>query len=597
MGLDDKRRTQNWIYSEQSSKSPDTILITIGLAYLLMPRKERVLINTNTKSIYLNKTLATGLSNPQSFNCRYVVTIALILPHFFSALALNAHANELKSGTDRETANITSSKKVQSGRIVSELKKLQDEIKSKARPISLAAAVATGLQNNPELIRTYSTIQKFEWELIAVKRQWFPTLQLQNGNPFFGVSWNTYVIDNYGASSKQLQELEQSRKQAYKSEQTVIQPGVIASWNFIDPTRQPNINAAESALAQQKFLFDVSARNLILDIEKTYFSLQSTRQLIYSFQQIYAINKDQLDILEAQKDIGMVTVLELEQTRSQLFSELNQLIFYTRNYINQAADLAQALALPRDQLAIPADIAGLQGKWELPLDDTISVALKQREEILSSLAAAESAEWSAVAAIRSYLPVFSLIASGNLYGWNGYESVLVPEDPGRSYERNRDWSAAVGIGFNWSIFDGGVQAANSQAARAQSRQQRAQAASTEFQVVKQVRSSYGQMQTALVAVESAEQAYRSAQIAQEASRARFAVGIGDITSVVQTIEQLSRATRQRSEAILGYNNAISELYRYSATWPAETQQELQGRVKLMRNDQQSATPISSGAAP
>ena len=562
-----------------------------------MPKKKRVLLNTNTQNIYLKKVFATKTNKFQPLNCRHMFTIVLIIPHLFSALALNAHANESKSVSDREIANIAFSTKVQPGRIVSELKKLQEQIKSKARPITLAAAIATGLQNNPKLISTYSTIQQFEWKLIAAKRQWYPTLQLQNGNPFAGVSWNTYVNDNYGASSKDLQELEQSRKQAYKSEQTVIQPGVTASWNFIDPTRQPNINAAESALIQQKNLFDVSARNLILDIEKTYFSLQSTQQLIDSFQQIYNINKDQLDILEAQKDIGMVTVLDLEQTRSQLFSELNQLIFYTRNYINQAADLAEALALPRGQLAIPADPAGIQGKWVLSLNDTISIALKQREEILSSLAAAEAAEWSAVAAIRSYLPVFSLVASGNLYGWNGYESVVVPEDPGTSYARNRDWSAAVGIGFNWSIFDGGVQAANFQAASAESRQQRAQAASTEFQVVKQVRSSYGQMKTALVAVESAEQAYQSAQLAQEASRARFAVGIGDITSVVQTIEQLSQASRQRSEALLAYNNAISQLYRYSATWPAETQQELQERVKLMRNNQQPATPTMSGAAP
>lgn len=540
---------------------------------------------------------STKAKRDPNFNIQLLSSLIAILPHLFIALPLGAQANELKPGATTETAKITSPTKAQSGHIISELKQLQEQIKAKAHPISLATAVATGLQNNPKLLKTYSTIQQFEWKLIAAKRQWYPTLQLQNGNPFIGVSWDTYVNDNYGASSNVLQELEQERKQATKSEQTVVQPGVIANWNMIDPTRQPNINAASNSLQQQKYLFDVSARNLILNIEKAYFSLQSTQQLIDSFQQIYKINKEQLDILEARHKIGMVTVLDLEQTRSQLFTELNKLIFYTRNYINQAADLAQALALPRDQLAIPADPAGLQGKWVLPLIDTVSLALEQREEILSSLAAAEAAEWSAVAAIRSYLPVFSLVASGNLYGWNGYESVPVPEDPGPSYARNRDWSAAVGIGFNWSIFDGGVQAANSQAAEAQSRQQRAQAASTEFQVVKQVRSSYGQMKTALVAVESAEQAYQSAQLAQAASRARFAVGIGDITSVVQTIEQLSQASRQRSEALLSYNNAISQLYRYSATWPAKTQQELQERVKLMRNDQQPATPTMSGAAP
>ncbi len=562
-----------------------------------MPREKRELLNTNIIKTCLNISTATSSSNFQILNCYFAFALALILPQLFSTLALNAHANELQSGAKREAINVTSSTEAQSGHIVSELNKLQEQIKFKARPLGLGAAVAAGLQNNPELLKAYSTIQQFEWELIAVKRQWYPTLQLQSGNPFVGISWNTYVKNNYGASSKQLQALKQDRKQAYKSEKTIIQPGFTANWNFIDPTRQPNINAAESALAQQKYLFDVSVRNLILDIEKTFFSLQSTQQLIDSFQEIYKINKKQLDILEARRGIGMVTVLELEQTRSQLFAELNRLIFYTRSYISQAADLAQALALPRDQLAVPANPAGLQSKWELSLNDTISVALKQREEILSSLAAAEAAEWSAVAAIRSYLPVFSLVASGNLSGWNGYESVPVPEDPGTSYARNRDWSAAVGIGFNWSFFDGGVQAANSQAARAESRQQRAQSASTEFQVVKQVRSSYGQMMTALVAVESAEQAYQSAQLAQAASRARFEVGIGDITSVVQTIEQLSEASRQRSEALLDYNNAISELYRYSATWPAETQQELQNRVKLMRNNQQPATPTSTGAEP
>ena len=562
-----------------------------------MPRKKRGLLNINVIKTYLNISAASRNSNTQILSGYYVFALALTLPHTFSALAPNAHANELKLGAEREIINVTSSTKAQSEHIFSELNQLQEQINSKARPIGLAAAVTTGLKNNPKLLNTYSTIQQFEWELIAAKRQWYPTLQLQNGNPFVGVSWSTYVNDNYAAKSKHLQELGLERKEAYKSEQSVIQPGIIANWNFIDPTRQPNINAAKSALDQQKYLFDVSARNLILDIEKTYFLLQSTQQLIRSYQEIYYINKKQLDILEARRDIGMVTVLELEQTRSQLFAELNRLIFYTRNYISQAADLAQALALPRDQLAIPADPAGLQGKWELSLNDTISVALEQREEILSSLAAAEAAEWSALASIRSYLPVFSLVASGNLSGWNGYESVPVTEDPGTSYARNRDWSAAVGIGFNWSIFDGGVQAANSQAARAESRQQRAQAASTEFQVVKQVRSTYGKMMTALVAVESAEQAYQSAQLAQAASRARFEVGIGDITSVVQTIEELSEASRQRSEALLDYNNSISELYRYSATWPAETQQELQNRVKLMRNNQQPATPTSTGAAP
>jgi len=526
-----------------------------------------------------------------------VFPIALLTLSCISVpLSLPAESNQERPSFDGETDS-SSVASIQSEQIVSDLQQLQAQIKGKATPLTLDASIAIGLQNNPELSKAYSIIQQFEWKLIAAKRQWYPTLNLQNGDPFVGQSWSTYISDNYAASAQRLRSLDQQRKQGDKTQQLLVQPGAIASWNMIDPTRQPDINSAFNALKQQKYLFDVSARNLILNIEESYFSIQSTLQLIESFQEIYAINKKQLEILEARKAIGMVNVLELEQTRSQLFSELNRLIFYTRNYIQQAAELAELLALPRDQLAIPADPAALHGKWELSLDATISRALEKREEILSRLAAAEAAEWSAVAAIRSYLPIFSLVASGSLDGWNGYESVPVSFDPGPYYERNRQWTAAVGIGFTWSIFDGGVQAANSEASKALAREQQAQAAATEFQVVKQVRSSYGQMQTALVAVQSAKQAYKSAQFAQVASRARFEAGVGDITSVVQTIQQLSLAAQQRSQALLGYNNAVAQLYRYSATLPAETKQDLDQRMKLMRSNPKPATPSADGVEP
>lgn len=478
-----------------------------------------------------------------------------------------------------------------SGQLVKDLDQLQAEIKAHAQSLSLEEAVVLGLQRNPELLQAFSAIQQYEWQLIAAQRRWYPTLQLQNGNPFFGTSWQTFARNNYAQPAEQLT---QPRKQSLKTRQLVVQPGVLASWNMIDPTRQPNINAAASSLQQQKYLFDISARNLILRIQEEYHALQSSQELIESFQQIYKINRAQLEILEARKSIGMATVLDVEQTKSQLFVQLNELVLYTRNYIAQAASLAEVLALPRSQLAIPSEQARPHSPWALPLQDTVSRAIEQREEILASLAAAEAANWEGVTALRSYLPVFSLLATGNLYGWDGYQSVPVSTDPGNSYTRNRQWTAAVGVGFSWSIFDGGIQAANAQAARAQARQQTAQAATTELQVIQQVRSSYGQMQTARVAVNSAREAYRSAQLAQEAARARFEVGVGDITSVVQTIQQLSQAAQQQAQALLSYNNAVSQLYRYSATWPGETVEIVEQRIETMRNNPQLINATSGG---
>jgi len=497
--------------------------------------------------------------------------------------------------TAPEVIPLADQKKVSPSELVKQLKQLQDQIKANSRPVSLSEAIKLGLQNNPQLASSFSTIQQFEWQLIAAQRRWYPTLQLTNGTPFVGSNWGTFVQDQYALPAEQFQELQaqgQRRKTAAKSQQFVVQPGAQVNWNFLDPTRQPNINAASDSLQQQKFLFDVSARNLVLQIQESFYAIQSNQQLINSFQEIYAINQKQLEILEARKSIGMVTVLDLEQTRSQLYAQLSQLVLYTRDYIDEAALLAQQLALPDNQLAIPDQPAQMQGRWQIPLQETIRRATQQREEILASLAAAEASRWSSVGSLRQYLPVFSLVATGNLLGQNGYQNVPVPNDPGSQYARNRQWNAAIGIGFNWLLFDGGINAANAQALKAQAQQQLAQAALTELQVTQQVRSSYGQYQTSQVAVTTARQAYRSAELAQEAARARFDVGVGDITSVVQTIQQLSTAAQQLSQAVLSYNRAVAELYRYSATWPGASQQEVQERLKMMRDTPEPSRPDS-----
>ena len=470
-------------------------------------------------------------------------------------------------------------------RLVRELSTLDAQIQQHARPVSLDQAVAQGIRANPQLQQAFASIQQYEWQLIAAQRQWYPTLQLTNGTPFAGVQWQTFSQDYSAASPTAPPSYSNS------SRLSVVQPGVSINWNVLDPSRQPNINAAVESLRQQKLLFDVSARNLILDIQQSYYSIQSSRQLIDSFRRIYAINEQQLAMLEAQRSIGMTTVLDVESTRSQLFAQLNQLVGYTRDYIEQTASLAAAMALPEGSLAIPSEPPSLGGGWELSLEKTIEKARRQREEILASLAAAEAARWTGVAALRSYLPVFALVANGSVVTNQGPLSIQNGGVTSTVDNSVVSRTTAIGLGFSWTLFDGGIQAANAQAAKAQARQQDAQAVSTGLQVMQQVRVSYGQLRTAQVAFSTAQQSYRSAELAQQASRARFAVGVGDITSVVQTIQQLSQAAEQLSSATLSYNTALAQLYRYSATWPAQAEREVHQRLQqLRRNPAAAVTP-------
>ena len=324
-------------------------------------------------------------------------------------------------------------------------------------------------------------------------------------------------------------------------------------------------------------------------MQQAYFSLQRSQLLIESFRDIYDINKQELELLEAQKSIGMATVYDVEQTRSQLFNQLSQLVRYSQNYIQQAAQLAKLLALPPGSIVIPSEPASIYWSWDQTMESTIAKGIDQREEIMASLAAAQSARWSGISMIRSYLPVFQLVGSGNYNFSDGYTNVPVQSDPGESYTWNSAWTTTAGIGFTWSIFDGGINAARAQALYSKSRALKAKAAEETFDVVKQIETSYGQMLTSRIAISSARQAYHSAQKAQKAARARFAVGVGNITSVVQSIQLLSTASQQVAEAMLSYNNAVAELYRYSATWPGIAESEVRQRMKSMRDMRSEAT--------
>ena len=220
------------------------------------------------------------------------------------------------------------------------------------------------------------------------------------------------------------------------------------------------------------------------------------------------------------------------------------------------------------------------------MEQTIEEALRQREEIPVAIANAEAQEWQGIAALRQYLPVFSLQATGGLAGTNGYEQIPANTNPSKQTRDYQKWDASVGIGFEWRLFDGGQNAANAESKFAESRKFLATASKSRLEITQEVQTSYSEMETARIGITSAEQAYRSAKIAQEAARARFDIGVDDIVGVVQAIGLLSQAATQKSQAILQYNTAIAKLYRYSANWPMDSKNNVNQRINTNRQTTQ-----------
>lgn len=452
------------------------------------------------------------------------------------------------------------------GQLQARLRGLRAELEARSRPTTLQQAIEAALLNNPVLAEAYAQIQGSQWNLIAVRRQWYPTLSASSSN-LPEQSFNTRTVTGPGFNTTTFQNA------------TTTSASVTASWTFFNPSRGPAINAAGESLRQQQLLFDVSARDLVLSVQQTYFRLQELKQLIDSYGEILANTERQVQLIEAKFNTGLANISDVEQIRTQQYGTLSTLIDTTNQLLNTAAQLAETMALPPGSLAMPADQLQVVGSWNESLPATIEQALRLREEIQASLAAASSASWTATRLFNTYWPTFNLGAIGSVA--SASSTLGVPASTSTN-NNTLNWNGGVGVGFNWQLFDGGINAANAKASLAASQVNLQQAARQRLLVTSEVEGAYSAYLTSQLGVQSSSAQVQSARQAVLAAQERFSVGFTDMATVVQALNLAISAANAYSSALRTYNTAVAGLYRYSARWPEGSQPLLNQRTKVLR---------------
>ena len=448
-----------------------------------------------------------------------------------------------------------------------QLRSLKADLEARARTANLQQAIEAALLNNPELASAYAQIQGSQWTLIAVRRQWYPTLNASSSN----LPSQTFSTTNSSGPG--------TFNTTTYTNSTATGVTVNLGWTFFNLSRGPSINAASESLRQQQLLFDVSARNLVLSVQQTYFLLQEQRQLISAYEEILANTDKQVKLSEAQFNSGLLSIAEVDQIRTQQYSTLSTLIAAYTQLLDTAAQLAQAMALKPGELVLPADQLRSVGSWSEPLPATIAQALRLREEIQASLAAAASASWRASSLFNSYWPQFTLGASGGFANENA-----TGRYPGLTANNNNtlNWNGGVGLSFSWQLFDGGISAANAQSSLSQATQLQNLAASQRLTVTREVEQAYSSYLTSQLALQSTSAQVTAARLAVIAIQERFNVGVESMTSVVQTLTQAINAANAYATTLRTYNTAVARLYRYSARWPEGTQATLQQRTSTLK---------------
>ncbi len=460
----------------------------------------------------------------------------------------------------------------QAQRIFKRLQGLEDLLSEQAERLTLQQVIERGLRANPQLAAAYAQVQGEQWSLVAAKRRWSPSLDASSPWPgLLGQSNDTVVTSRRLPSSLTNQAV---------ATRTLAAPTLNLTWTFLNLSRDAQIHAAANGLQAQQWLFDVSARNLLLELQRDYTALQERLDLIDEYRALFLLSSNQVDDAVAKLARRQLDQGSVEQLRAFQRNQLTRLINQTRDLLLASARLAEKLALPGPSLVLPEESLKPLGSWPLDLGTTLEQAVKLREEIKALAAEARRSHWSSQELLRTYWPRLSLQVEGNYT--NTSMTAGSPGSPNPNQSESNAWSSSVGLDLHWQLFDGGIQGAEASNRSADQARLLQEANLETLAVQRQVKEAFFNYTTSKLGIDNTKEALNEASQSVRTVVVKFGQNQATITTMIQVFNQYLDAMRAHSATIQLYNDSVFELYRASAQWPEGTLPLLQERVNGLK---------------
>ena len=438
----------------------------------------------------------------------------------------------------------------------------QDLIGDTSQTITLEQAIQLGVRNNPVLSNSFAQLESAKWSGAAIRREWNPSLVIDNPSP----NAIGYTIDNKQTTTTKRGNQSQTVE---NKNQYALTPRLQASWTFFDPTRAPRSKANDSEIQFRRYIFDASARNVILEIQRAYFDLQTDIRLLQRYEDIYHNTQKTIKSAVTQLQQGSCAQKEINQLRAQQFKQLTQIIQQNEQASKSAYELAYALNLEPGRLLFPSDQLQSEGNWPLGLKQSITEALQSREEIQGLLASATRQKWLARSLLNKYFPLASAIAQ-SFYESDNFSKEQTNTSPAEA-GTIQGFRNQIGLNLRWRFYDGGIDMAKANSSKEEEVGFQQKAQLERLSVTQQVQKSYSTYRTSLLEQLSTEQGVQEASDTFQANSRSYQCKPGETTTLVQNIQSLLSSILSNYQSIKRHNIAISSLYRYTSTWPTGTE--------------------------
>jgi len=421
------------------------------------------------------------------------------------------------------------------------------------QPITLEEAIALARRNNQDFRNAWLNLEKAQAGLRAALAALYPTLDATA--TISRTDSAQAELSNRGRQDSALSDLLGNQESDTITDS--FDGRVELSYNLYDGGRRPaRIREAERAIRFNQLEVERIAEQIRLQATNAYYALQEADARVGIEQAAVENAQQTLRDAELLEQAGLGTRFDVLRAQVSLANSNQALTNALSTQRVAGRDLVRVLGLGQQVAVTIADEIELAGEWELPLEETIALAYRNRAELEQQLVQREIDAQQREAALADIRPQVSIFANYNVLGvFNDSEGLA------DGYQ--------LGARVSWRFFDGGLARARSdqealdmEIAEVTFEQRRNQVRFEVEEAYSNLRASSENIKTAEIAVQLAEESLRLARL-------RFQAGVGTQTDVIDAQTELTRARGNLLTAIIGYNSALASLQRAVSNLPTQ----------------------------
>ena len=343
-----------------------------------------------------------------------------------------------------------------------------------------------------------------------------------------------------------------------KTQQWKMTLSASVRWDIINPTRNPQINAAKKTFEKAKNSFLIVSRDLDLQAKIAFLNLYKSQQMVTIAKN--SVNLSFLSLKDARlRNKALVaTDLEVLEAENQLSRDQIFLSKTIRDNKIAKRSLANSLGM-KPRTNIKADSKDeLIGVWENSIEASIAAALKNKASLINHNLDVEINKEKSKEELGRSKPSLSLINTFSVSKDKGQTEVIPPVDRD-DYERRT--SNSIGLFTEWKIFDAGRSRELSNFYNKKSVESKYKKKSEEDKVIKNVEDIYNQLETATHNIYSNSRDILKNKKMLEISRMRFKAGVTNQREIVNAQRDLKQSNINYIDSLNRYNINLSKLQR------------------------------------